>query len=81
MLPFHDIQDLMSNTEFPIIVPPGTSFEDAFKTARNPDWQAAWIYRVQPYLESNTGLKTEQLVKLLSEDSTLAFYENYFSIM
>ena len=81
ILPFNDIPDLMSNTEFPIFVPPGTSFEDAFKTAKNPDWQAAWIDRVQPYLERNSGLKTEELIKIVSEDSTLSFYENYFSVM
>ena len=81
VLPFNDIPDLLSNTDFPIIVTPGTSFEDAFKTAKNPDWQAAWIYRVQPYLKSNIGITKTDRVKMLSEDSTSAIYENYFSIM
>ena len=32
-LPFKDIPDLVSNTQFRIILQPGTSFEDAFKTS------------------------------------------------
>ena len=45
VMPFNDIADLVSNTDFRIILEPGTAMEDAFKNSINPDWQAAWIQR------------------------------------
>ena len=45
VMPFNDIADLVSNTDFRIILVPSTSMEDAFKNSKNPDWQTAWIQR------------------------------------
>ena len=45
VMPFKNIPELVSNTDFRIVLLPGTSFEDAFKTSKNPDWQAAWTQR------------------------------------
>ena len=80
-LPFNDIPDLLSNTDFRIMVKPGTSLEDAFKNAQNTYWQATWIQRVQPYLKENIGLNNEQLISVVVDDSTLALYDNHFAIM
>ena len=54
-LPFKDIPDLVSNTDFGIILRPGTAFEDAFKTSHDQIWQTAWTDRVQPHLEEHVG--------------------------
>ena len=45
VMPFNDIADLVSNTDFRIIVLPSSSMEDAFKNSIDPDWQTAWIQR------------------------------------
>ena len=45
VMPFNDIAQLVSDTDFRIILNPSTSFEDAFKFSQDPDWQAAWIQR------------------------------------
>ena len=37
-LPFKDIPDQVSNTDFGIILRPGTAFEDAFKTSPDQIW-------------------------------------------
>ena len=45
VLPFNDIAELVSDTDFRIILQPSTAFEDAFKFSLDQDWQAAWIQR------------------------------------
>ena len=80
-LPFKDIPDLVSNTEFRIILRPGTAFEDAFKTSPNQNWQAAWTDRVQPHLEEHVGLSLQDMVDKMTRDEESAFYDNYFGVM
>ena len=50
-IPFNDISTLVTKSDFKIAVRPGTSFEDAFKTASDPFWQKAWIDRIEPFLQ------------------------------
>jgi hypothetical protein len=81
VMPFTDIAELVSNTDFRIILKPSTSFEMAFKFSQNPDWQAAWIDRVQPHLEEHRGYGRKELIgKVVTEDGS-AMYDNYFSVM
>jgi hypothetical protein len=76
-LPFKDIPDLVSNTQFRIILRPGTSSEDAFKTSPDQNWQVAWTDRVQPHLEEHVGFLFQDFVDKLKE----ALYDNYFAVM
>ena len=80
-LPFKDITDLVVNTEFRIIFLPGSTNEDAFKTSKDPIWQAAWIDRVQPNLEENAGLLVENVAEKMTRDGESAWYNNYFATM
>ena len=80
-LPFKDIPDLVSNTEFRIILRPGTAFEDAFKTSPDQMWQAAWTDRVQPHLEEHVGFSLQDMVDKMTRDDGSAFYDNYFGVM
>ena len=45
VLPFNNIPELVSNSQFRISLVAGSSYEDAFKTSTDPDWQAAWTDR------------------------------------
>ncbi len=80
-LPFDNIPELISDTNFRIILRVGTSFEDAFKTAKDEDWKIAWTDRVQPHLAEFTGFSSADLIKVLERDSNAALYENAKSIM
>ena len=80
-LPFQDIPDLVANTQFRIILMPGTSYEDDFKTSTDPTWQTAWTDRVQPHLEEHDGFLTQDLADLLTMDGASAWYTNYFIAM
>ena len=82
-LPFKDIPDLVANTQFQIILRPGTSFEDAFKTSPDPIWQAAWTDRIQPHLDELTtylNLAVDFSDKV-TKDGLTAWYHDYLSVM
>ena len=80
-LPFKDIPELLSNTQYRMIIMPGTSYEDAFKTSPDPIWQAAWTDRVQPHLEEHVGFFDKDYTDALIRDEAAAWYKNYFSAM
>ena len=80
-LPFKDIPDLVSNTQFRIILRPGTTFEDSFKTSTDKNWQAAWTDRVQPHLEEHVGFSMQDFADTMTIDSVSAWYDVYFAIM
>ena len=80
-LPFKDIPDLVSNTQFRIILQPGTSFEDAFKTSPDQNWQTAWTDRVQPHLEEHVGFLKQDMADKLTADGVSAYYDIYFAVM
>ena len=75
-LPFKDIPDLVANTQFRIILRPGTSMEDAFKTSRDPIWQSAWTDRVQPYLEEHDDFVLQDFADKMTMDGDSAWYNN-----
>ena len=82
LLPFKDIPDLVANTQFRIILRPGTAFEDAFKTSPDPIWQAAWTDRVQPYLdEIGFDMDRNQISDKVTKDALTAWYHDYLSVM
>ena len=82
-LPFKDIPDLVSNTEFRIILRPGTAFEDAFKTSPDQNWQGAWIDRVQPHLEEHVGyrLSDPRFADKIANEELSALYDSYIGTM
>ena len=49
-IPFDGIGTLVSESDFKISLIPGSSYEDAFKVSKDPEWQKAWKERLQPYL-------------------------------
>ena len=65
-LPFDGIETLLAQSDFNIALNPGTSYEDSFKISTDPVWQAAWIGRIQPYLE--------EYIPMFGEKNTLKNY-------
>ena len=56
VLPFNDIADLVSNTDFWIIVLPSSAMANEFENSLNPVWQTAWTERWD-----NISKKTNQI--------------------
>ena len=79
-LPFKTIPELLTNTQIRILLTPGTSFEDSFKTATDPNWQAAWTDRVQPHLEEHKGFGPFDFADKMTKDVQSAWYDNYFAV-
>ena len=80
-LPFKDITDLVVNTQFRIIFLPGSTNEDAFKTSKDPIWQAAWTDRVKPHLEEHVGCTDPEFADKIIKEELSAWYDNYFGTM
>ena len=81
VLPFQDIPELVSKTQYRIILSPGSSYEDDFKLATDPDWMAAWEDRVKPHLAEFMGFGINAFAEQLETDGVTAVYDNYFSGM
>lgn len=86
VLPFNGVPELVRKSQFRIIVTPGSSYEDDFKTAIDPDWATAWKDRVQPHLKEFMGDGTGAvgvpgLIKTLEKEATTAIYNEHFSVM
>ena len=79
-LPFKTIPELLTNTQIRILLSPGTSFEDSFKTSTDPNWQAAWTKRVQPHLEEHMGFGPFDFADKMTKDEQSAWYDNYFAV-
>ena len=73
-LPFKDITELVKNTQFRIILRPGSTVEDAFKTSSDPIWQAAWTDRIQPHLEEYVGFTDQYAADRILKEESLAWY-------
>ena len=78
VLPFNSIKELVDKSSFLIALNPGSSYEDAFKYATDPDWQAAWTGRIQPYLE-NYIEGSSRMIQYPLADSNIALYDNFFA--
>ena len=50
-LPFDGIETLMMNSDYNILVMPGTITEDAFKNSKDPIMQKAWVDRIEPNMD------------------------------
>jgi hypothetical protein len=57
---------------------PGTSVEDTFKLATDPDWQTAWTDRIEPYLDEYRTYRGGRKIELVKKDAKIAIYSNFF---
>jgi hypothetical protein len=80
-LPFGNIAQLVSETDFKIALIPGSSFMDAFKFSTDPVWQGAFNSRIEPYLDEYKKYVTMGIIGILEYDAVTAIYDNYFSMM
>ena len=80
-LPFNNMEELMTNTDYKIIVMWGSFFEDAFKFAQDPLWKRAYTERVLPTKEEYGDITSEQVqVDTIAENLDLALYTAHFNV-
>jgi hypothetical protein len=65
---------LLDNTNFKIVLTPGSSFSDAFKFSSDPLWQRAWTERIEPHF-GTFDTELSNFDKIL-KDPSVALYEN-----
>ena len=80
-MPFRDLTDLVENTQFRIILLPGSSLEDDFKTSTDPIWQAAWTDRVKPHLEEHVAFTDPEFADKTAKEELSAWYHFYIGAM
>ena len=72
-------------SKFRIVLTPGSSYEDDFKTTLDPDWKIAWNERLKPHLDEfqvdGKAVGVPGFVKLLESDGETALYNEYFSVV
>ena len=80
-LPFNNMEELMGNTDYKIIIMWGSFFEDAFKFAKDPLWKRAYTERVMPTKEDYGDIKDEQeQVDTIANNLGLALYTAHFNV-
>ena len=78
--PFYDIKSLLSNTNYQIVLLPGSSNEDYFRMSEDEILQKAWKQRIEPNLDEYKKYGLSKLVEILDRndmDSTLFIAESY----
>ena len=80
-LPFKNIEELVTKTQYKIELTPGTAFIDTFRYSEDPFWQKAYKDRMEPYLDGNVGLRRADFLEKVKNDPSSSHYNNYFSVM
>ena len=77
VLPFTNMKELLTNTDYRITMLRGTIQEDYFKASSDPVLKQAYIERIEPYLEEYFPFSAD-MEALLLKDESLAVYQNFF---
>ena len=81
VLPFNSIPELITNTDFKIVVLPGSSMMESFKQSNNFYWQQAWKTRIEPNLkEEFKDFAVNDYVRYIIDNDDVAYYDNYLGI-
>ncbi len=76
VLPFKNIQELVSKTNHRIVITPESSNEDFFRYATDPAIQEAWKSRIEPYLEEYAQYGGKNIPAVMANSYT-ASYGNF----
>ena len=52
VLPFKSMVKMVTQTDFKVIVQPGTSYVDTFRLSNNPMLKDIYTERIEPYIEN-----------------------------
>jgi len=81
VLPFNNIPELITNTNFKISIFPGSAYIQTFNQSNDPYWKEAWKYRIEPNLiEEFNDFTTDDFVRYIIDNDDVSYYDNYFSL-
>ena len=66
VMPFNSIPELITNTDYKIVVLPGSSMMESFKQSNNFYWQEAWKNRIEPNIKEEFKDFTTWITKVCS---------------
>ncbi len=75
-LPFNDINEIVTKTNYRIIITPGSANEDFFRYNKDPIFQRAWKERIKPYLEEYKKYNGKNIPAVM-ENTYSASYGNF----
>ena len=81
VLPFSDLKSLLENTDYIIVIPPGTSYEDAFRYSGDALRQQAYKEIILPNIEMMKPKESvpwiEHNLDLMMTKSSIAVYAGF----
>ena len=81
VMPFNSIPELITNTDYKIVVLPGSSMMESFKQSNNFYWQEAWKNRIEPNIkEEFKDFTVNDYVRYIIENDDVAYYDNYLGL-
>ena len=82
-LPFDNLQTLLENTDYRIILMPESSFEDVFRQSTDPVRQKAYQENIKPNIElmkTKSSSWVDHAVNMLKNEKNIAIYSGYSTI-
>ena len=80
-LPFQNIEEMLENTNYKIILNYNSAGEDFFKLNKKESFAKAYEERILPYKHLYIDLKgTSDFIKQIKMEDNLAYYDNVFAI-
>ncbi|XP_059082976.1 glutamate receptor ionotropic, kainate glr-3-like [Tigriopus californicus] len=79
-LPFESLEDLVENTDYKVVVQPGTAYVDQLRFGNTEVLRQTWVERVEPYIDSYPSTKVEML-DLVLKDPSYALLDEYYSLL
>ena len=81
VLPFKNIPELVSKSNFRVATSPGSTYAEAFSASNDSIWQTVWKDRMEPYLEEYRPYDVKKNWNdLLKSDPEIALYYDYISV-
>ena len=81
VLPFKNIPEFLSKTNYKVATSPGSSYMDAFKLSNDSDWKLIWNERMKLFIEDYRNYVPENdWMSILKDISDMALYYDYNAI-
>ena len=81
VMPFNSIPELITNTDYKIVVLPGSSTLDSFKQSNDFYRQQAWKNRIEPNIkEEFEDFTVQDYVRYIIDNGDVAYFDNFMGL-
>ena len=71
-LPFTNLEQLVTMSNYKIAIYPGSAYEDLFKLSFDPIRKKAWEEKIQPYLKDYQKYDARNMMEVLKSDPLMS---------